>query len=252
MTAFDPTQASPDFHNIGESAVTAWQQALARLNFQKNTVMDKYGFSHAGDLTQGGVSYNGAHNASGVNTTGGVSNVGDFSQFAGLDNLTGSGGFRDELMAENNALNAADNRPDRGFTGGLSNQAKAAAQMAVKRSQQNFTTGYNTFGSGINQAGADAGNTTNLALGTNNADQAQYAGSEGLWRATLPVEQTYVAGISGGGTTPTGFNPYHIAQANGKALQVNQKQLAAQRPVTFGKSGSSAGSRGGHASRVLK
>lgn len=206
MAAFDPYGISPDFAGQGSQAVTAWQQALAKLNFQKNNVMDKYGFTSVGNGDISGTAqYNTDGTAKSVNATGGLNGVNGISDFAAMDNKSGYGGFRDELNSESAALDAANNGPSRGFSGGLSNQAAAAAQQAVARSQQGFTQGYNQFASGFDQAGLESTNSTNSGLGTILQNQAEYGAQEAAWQSSIPAAApTYTPGVSGGGSTPIG------------------------------------------------
>lgn len=240
MAAFDPYAISPDFASQGGDVVTAWQRALAKLNFDKNNVLQKYGFGQQGDLSgSGNLNPDGTYKS--TNLSGGLNAVGNISGFVGMDNKSGQGAYRDELTAEANALNVADNGPNRGFSGGLANQAKAAAQLAVNRSQSQFTQGYNQFTGGFNIAGQQSQGEANQSLGGILRNQAEYKANEALWQSTLPApvdpNTTYTPGISGGGATPK-WTPAQTAMSYG-GYRVNQAQLnknAKQGGTTFNSS----------------
>lgn len=242
MAAFDPYQIKPDFQGQSSQVVTAYQQALARMNYQKNSALQQYGFNASGDLSGSGNMYSDGTFAN-ANLSGGLAGVNGISDFAAMDNKSGFGGFRDELNNEANALDKADSGPDRGFSGGLANQAHAAAQQAVNRSQNQFTQGYNQFAGNFNIGAQGAQQQTNQSLQSILGAQAEWGANESLWQSTLP---TYTAGISGGGSTP--INSPAVAMANSLGYSVNTKQLAAQKPVTF--KGTAPAPRGGQAKTV--
>lgn len=252
MTAYDPYGISPNFAAQGADAVTAWKQALAKLNFQKNSVLDKYGFtSGQGDVGVGGVSYNPDGTVASVSANGGMTGVGAINELVGRDNKSGFGGFRDELNAENDALNAADSGPNRGFSGGLANQAKNAAQMAVNRSQQGFTQGFNQFAAGVNQQGLETTAGANSQLGGILQDQTNWKSNEAAYQSTLSAG--YTPGVSGGGSTPIGANASAAAVGYAKSLgySVDTKYMNAHsKPVTFTGTNSAGAARGGHATAV--
>lgn len=241
-TAFDPYAISPDFASQGSDVITAWQRALAKLNFQKNQALEKYGFntgegdlSGTGNLTGATLQADGTYKQDGTwkdtNLSGGMTAAKDITDFVNKDNKSGFGGYRDELTAEANAMDAADNRPNRGFTGGLSNQARAAAQQAVARSQNQFTQGYNQFAGGFNVAGQQSQGDTNQSLGGILQNQAEYKSNEALWQSTIPTE--YTPGISGGGSTPVMARVAATNMAKSFGYSVNQPQLRKQSGATF-------------------
>lgn len=239
--AFDPYGIAPDFASQGGDVVAAWKQALDKLNFQKNTIMDKYGFKSEGNVGVDSVTYNPDGTVQGVKANGGMTGVNQINDFVGKDNQSGIGGFRDELTAEANMMDAANNGPSRGFSGGLSNQAGAAARQAATRAQQGFTQGYNQFAAGVNQSGLETTNSANSSLGVIGQNQANWAANQAAWQSTIPA---YTPGISGGGATPIVSAPVSMAKAFG--YSVNTKQLGNQKAVTFGGTAKPA-ARGGHA-----
>lgn len=244
--AFDPYGIQPDWATQGGDVVGAWKQALAKLNFQKNTIMDKYGFKSEGNVDVGSVSYNPDGTVQGVTAKGGMTGANQINDFVGKDNQSGIGGFRDELTAEANMMDAADNGPSRGFSGGLSNQAGAAARQAATRAQQGFTQGYNQFAAGVNQSGLETTNNANSNLGVIGQNQANWAANQAAFYSTLPASTAYTPGVSGGGATPMTTSPVSMAKAFG--YSVNAKQMANQKAVTFGGIAKPAPpARGGHA-----
>lgn len=228
--AFDPYAMTPNWAAQGGDVVNAWKQAIAKLNFQKNTVMDKYGFKSEGDVNPQWVEYNPDGTVKGVGATGGMTGVNQINDFVGKDNQTGIGGFRDELTAEANMMDAADNGPSRGFSGGLSNQAGAAARQAATRAQQGFTQGYNQFAAGVNQSGLETTNSANTNIGTITQNQTDWASNEAAWQSTIP---SYTAGVSGGGTTPIGAKGAAVNAARSMGYGVNTGYLNKQKAVTF-------------------
>jgi len=243
MAGFDPYAGQPNWQQQGTDVLSAWQRALANLNFQKTNVMSKYGFNNEGDFSgSGNLNPDGTYKD--TNLTGGMAGVTNFSEFAGKDNKSGQGGFRDELNMENDALTAADNAAgSRGFSGGLANQAKTAAQNAVNRSQFQFTQGYNQFAGGFNIAGQNSQADTNQQFGSILQNQTEYKAGEAAWQSSLPKD--VVSGISGGGSTPM-WTPTQTANALG--YQVNSAQLKKQMAgggTTF--KGTAPPARGGHA-----
>lgn len=240
--AFDPYGIQPDWAQQGSDQVTAWQQALAKLNYQKNSVLDRYGFTSEGNVT-GSAQYNPDGTVKSATAAGGLTGVNDITGFVGKDNKTGYGGFRDELTSEANMMDAASNGPSRGFSGGLANQASSAAKAAAQRMQQGFTQGYNQFAAGVNQSGLEATNSVNTNLGSILQNQTNWGANEAAWRSTLPT--VYTAGVSGGGSTPVSSPAVSMAKAFG--YTVNPAQLAAQKAVTFKGTAPKPAPRGGHA-----
>lgn len=253
-TQFDPYGIAPDFAGQGSGVVTAWQRALAKLNLNKNQAMQQYGFNSTGDFAgSGNMNPDGTFGSTGL--TGGLNAVNGISDFVSMDNKTGQGGYRNELTAEANALDAADNGPDRGFSGGLANQAHAAAQRAVTASQSQFTQGYNQFAGNFNIAGQQSQGEANAGLTGILADQANWGANEAMWQSSIPVD-TYTPGVSGGGSTPIGAKS--VSSIIGKALATNP--MAGQNFKNTGVTGQAkaqtfkgtakpqaAPSRGGHA-----
>lgn len=243
-TQFDPYGIAPDWAAQGGDVVTAWQRALAKFNLGKNNTLQQYGFNQEGDFSgSGNLNPDGTYAS--TNLSGGLNAVGSFDQFANKDNKSGFGGFRDELNAENTMLANADNGPNMGYSGGLANQRKAAAQAAVNNRQNQFTQGYNQFAGNFNIAGQDSQAATNTGLSGILRDQTNWNANEAAWRATIPAEVAYTPGVSGGGSTP-----FHSATQMAQALgySVNQNKLKNQTGATFGSSGKPVPkARGGHA-----
>lgn len=253
MTAFDPYGIQPDFAGQGTGVLTAWQRALNKLNLNKNMALQQYGFNAAGDLAGEGV-MNSDGTFRSTNMGGGLNAVKDISDFASMDNKSGRGGFRNELTNEANLLDATDNGPDRGFTGGLANQAHAAAQRAVTSSQQQFTEGYNQFAGNFNIAGQQSQGEANAGLSGILADQANWGVQEAMWQSTIPTD-TYTPGVSGGGSTPIGAKSVSSIINNAMASNPRAGQTFKNTGVTGqakaqtfkGTSNPPASSRGGHA-----
>lgn len=182
--AFDPTMPAPNFAFQTQQLMRLYNQGLIGLNAKKGNTMAQYGFLNTPDY----------------NTSG---NVGDFSNIQ-VDPNQQHGLYRDELTTEANMLDSAENGPDRGFSGGVSNQASRAAQQAVAGRQNTFQQNLQQTLGGFNQeAGNDLFNYSqgNREVSNNAAD---YAGQEAAWRAlnaTSAPTTASVPGASGGGTT---------------------------------------------------
>ncbi len=219
MTAFDPAQIAPDWQSQKDALSRAYQQGLINLNARKGNLMSQYGFLN-----------NGSYDTSG--------NALDFANLS-VDPNQQYGAYRNELKSEADQLDAADNGPDRGFSGGLSNQAKRTAQQAVQGRQTAFQQNLQQQLGNLN---LDAGNQSfNYGEGIRNVNQnaTEYAGGQALWQAANPTGSYVVPGASGGGSTPIkpqssgalSANAVGTANAFGYQVTKNPKNL---HPVTFG------------------
>lgn len=161
-----------------------YNQNLIGLNQKKSNTLSQYGFLPGADY----------------NTSG---NIPDYSQI-NVDPNQQHGIYRDELTTEANMLDASDNGPDRGFTGGVSNQAKRAAQQAVAGRQNTFQQNLQQTLGGFNQeASSDLFNYQqgNREISNNALD---YAGQFAAWQAlnsTGTPSTVSIPGASGGGST---------------------------------------------------
>lgn len=215
---FDPTQIAPDWDFQRQQLARNYQQGLINLNAQKNNLFAQYGFLNSPDFTTSGQPV-------------------DFSNLQ-VDPNQQYGAYRNELKTEADALDAAQNGPSRGFSGGLSNQAYRAAQQAVGARQTAFQQ---NLQQNLGNLNLSAGNQNfNYQQGMNQvgADQAQYAGSQALWQALNPTAPATVPGASGGGSTPLIVSPYAAKTAAQQAKQtLKQKSLLGGygSPITVGR-----------------
>lgn len=183
MAAYDPTQIAPDWQAQKDALSRAYNQGLINLNSKKGNLFSQYGFLN-----------NGSYNTSG--------NSLDFANLS-VDPNQQHGAYRDELKTEADALDAAQNGPDRGFSGGLSNQASAYAKQAVQGRQTAFQQNLQQQLGGLNlEAGNDSFNYNEGITGINQ-NATEYAANQALWQATNPTGSYVVPGASGGGSTPT-------------------------------------------------
>lgn len=216
MAPFDPTQISPDFDAQRQALARAYQAGLINLNAKKGSLMSQYGFLN-----------NGSYDASGKGL--------DFSNLQ-VDPNQQHGAYRDELQSEANMLDAAQNGPDRGFSGGLSNQASQYAKQAVQGRQTTFQQSLQQQLGNYNQeAGTQAFNYGEGLQGVAQS-QAEYAGGEALWAATNPTGAYTVPGASGGGSTP--ITPQPIAQPSGAYSPIKQgpyQRTGPETPMTMAK-----------------
>lgn len=217
-STFDPTQVAPSWDEQRNALMRAYNQNLIQLNASKNNTMNQYGFLNTPDY----------------NTAG---NIGDFSNLQVNPNSQ-HGLYRDELTTEANMLDASQNGPSRGFTGGVANQAQRAAQQAVAGRQNTFQQNLQQTLGGFNQtAGNDLFNYQEGATGISN-NARDYAGSEALWRATNNTSVS-VPGASGGGSTP--IQPVNVTPLSNNAIQTASSygyQTVGKptnlKPVTYG------------------
>lgn len=183
-STFDPTAPPPNFAFQTQQLMRAYNQSLIALNAKKSNTLSQYGFLPGADY----------------NTSG---NIPDYSQI-NVDPNQQHGIYRDELTTEANMLDASQNGPDRGFSGGVANQAARAAQQAVAGRQNTFQQNLQQTLGGFNQeAGGDLFNyqQANREVSNNATD---YAGQEAAWRAlnaTSAPSTVSIPGASGGGST---------------------------------------------------
>src|SRR5882672_323942 len=180
MTAFDPTQIAPDWGAQKDTLNRMYQQGLINLNARKGNLFSQQGFLN-----------NGAYNTNG--------NSLDFSNLQ-VDPNQQFGGYRNELTSEANMLDQAQNGPDRGFSGGLANQASRYAQQAVQGRQTAYQQNLQQELGGLNQEAANQ--SFNYGEGIRNVNQnaTEYAGGQALWAATNATAPYVVPGASGGGS----------------------------------------------------
>jgi hypothetical protein len=202
VTAFDPTQIAPDWDAQKATLNRMYNQGLINLNAKKGNLMSQYGFLNKGNFDTSG-------------------NAVDFANLQ-VDPNQEYGAYRNELRDEANTLDAAQNGPDRGFSGGLANQASRTAQQAVKARQTGFQQNLQQQLGGLNtEAGNDFFNY-NEGLAGVDTNQKEYAGGEGLWRAlnetAAPPAPVVVPGASGGGRTP--LTPQAVTNAASFGYQV--------------------------------
>lgn len=231
MTAYDPYSIAPDFAGQKGALLKAYQSGLLSLNATKDNIFAQQGLLNTGNYSTAG---------------------GDQQSFANLqvDPNQQYGGYRNELQTEANMLDAADNGPDRGFGGPLTNQAKATAQKAVGARQTAYQQNLQQTLGNLNLQAGQLGN--NYAEGYNQVgtNAAEYAANQALWQGMNPTAapeapQTYsVPGASGGGSTP--LTPQAVAMAGSFGYQV-QKNPTNLKPVTFatGLNRNAPGSPGG-------
>lgn len=184
MSYFDSTQIAPDWDAQKAALGRMYQQGLINLNAKKGNLMAQYGFKNTADYTNNGQTQ-------------------DFSNLQ-VDPNQEYGAYRNELKTEADMMDAADNGPDRGFSGGLANQAASFAKKAAAGRQTGFMQNLQQQLGGFNlEAGNDQFNY-NEGMGQISANATQYAGSEALWRATqaTAAAPVVVPGASGGGSTP--------------------------------------------------
>ena len=218
---FDPTQIAPNWNAQRDALNRMYQQGLINLNAKKGNLLAQYGFQNTPDYTTSG-------------------NIGDFSNLQ-VDPNQQYGAYRNELTSEANALDAADNGPDRGFSGGLANQAGAYAKRAVASRQAGFMQNLQQQLGGLNQeAGNDQFNYNEGNQGISD-NAKQYAGSQALWQAMQPTAPAPVAGISGGGSTPLTQQAVNTAASFGYNVINNPSNL---KPMTFGAKKPVLGGRG--------
>lgn len=171
----------------------AYNSGLINLNASKNQYFANQGLLNPGDYTTSGNSV-------------------DFSKLS-VDPNQQFGGYRNELKTEADMLDAADNGPDRGFSGGLSQQAARTAQQAVGARQTSYQQNLQSTLGNYNQAASN--DLFNYQEGSSqiSSNAKEYAANEALWQATNPTAApgSYVVpGSSGGGSTPikpTTFTP---------------------------------------------
>lgn len=194
---FDPTQIAPDWDAQRKALGRMYSQGLINLNAKKNNTMAQYGFLNTPDFSQGG------------------GNV-DFSNLQ-VDPNQQYGAYRNELKSEADMMDAADNGPDRGFSGGLANQAGDYAKKAAAARQSGFMQNLQQTLGGFNQEAGNDQFQYNEGLNDVSTNATQYAGSEALWRATNPTGgQASVPGASGGGTTP--IKPVAVTPLSASAI----------------------------------
>lgn len=190
-STFDPTQIAPNWDAQKSALMRLYNQNLIGLNAKKNNTLAQQGLLNTPDY----------------NTTG---NIPDFGSLQVNPNSQ-YGGYRDELLTEANMLDSADNGPDRGFSGGVANQAKRVAQQAVGQRQSSYQQSLQQTLGGFNlEAGQDQFNYNEGITGISN-NARDYAGSQALWAATNATSAPATAsvpGASGGGTTS--INPIQV------------------------------------------
>lgn len=221
MATYDPTQAAPNFGAQQAALMRAYQSGIISLNASKGNYFAQQGLLNTGNYTTAG---------------------GDQQNFANLqvDPLQEHGGYRDELKAEADMLDASENGPDRGFSGGLANQAKATAQRAVAGRQTRYQQNLQQTLGNLNLQAGQLGNDYAANYNQIGANAADYASQQALWQGTNDTSapaapQTYsVPGASGGGSTP--LTPQAVAMAGsfGYAVQKNPTNL---KPMTTNAAG---------------
>lgn len=231
---FDPTSIAPDWDAQKSALNRMYQAGLINLNAKKGNLFSQQGFLN-----------NGSYNTSG--------NSLDFSNLQ-VDPNQQFGGYRNELKSEADMLDSADNGPDRGFSGGVANQARRTAQQAVNSRQ---TAYQQNLQSQLGNLNLEAGNQSfNYGEGIRGVDTnaKEYAGSAALWAATNATASYVVPGASGGGSTP--IKPQTAAGPFSAPLSNNARQTAASygyatvakptnlRPTTFAPPIGAMGGRG--------
>lgn len=230
---FDPYSVAPDWQSQRDALNRAYQQGLINLNAKKGNIFAQQGFLNTGTYGNNGNSL-------------------DFSNLQ-VDPNQEHGGYRDELKSEADMLDQADNGPDRGFSGGLSQQASAAAKKAVASRQTGYQQNLQQTLGGLNME------SNNLLFNVNEGQQAitdnarEYAANEALWQATNPTGSYVVPGASGGGAvpiTPSGGSTPLSANAIQTAASYGYQTVAKPsnlKPATFAPAKPKATARGGHA-----
>jgi hypothetical protein len=180
VAAYDPASIAPDWAAQRDALARAYKQGLIGLNSSKNSLFAQQGLLNSADYTTDGKPV-------------------DFSSIQ-VDPNQQYGGYRNELDVEADAMDAADNGPSRGFSGGLANQASAAAKRYAQGRQVQYQQGLQQQLGNFNQ---QAGNQSfqygeGLTQIGNNAKE--YAANEQAWRLLNAPSQ--VPGASGGGSTP--------------------------------------------------
>lgn len=216
--AYDPFSIAPDWDAQKEALHRAYKQGLINLDAKKGNLFAQQGLKNKGSYSSDGRAI-------------------DFSNLE-VDPNQEHGGYRDELKTEADMLDAADNGPSRGFSGGVANQAARTAKIAVAGRQNSYQQNLQQALGNMNmEAGNQAFNYAE-GVGGINQNAAEYGANQAAYNLlNAPI---VVPGASGGGSVPT------TPSGGATPLSANAIQTAASygysttnkvgnlKPVTFG------------------
>ncbi len=220
MPPFDPYSIAPDWQAQKDTLKRMYDQGLINLNAKKGNMMAQYGFQNQGAYGSDGKPL-------------------DFSNIQ-VDPNQQHGLYRDELKTEADMMDAADNGPSRGFSGGLANQASNAAKFAAQGRQTRFQQQLQQGLGGLNLEAGNQSFAYGEGIRSVDDNAKEYGANQALWQATNPTGSYVVPGASGGGsvaTTPSGGATPLSANAINTAASFGYQTIAKPsnlKPVTYG------------------